>query len=55
MTKTRAMAIIGPALWNKLPPLTRTSLLASEPSASFCSCKTASSLFQFRTGSASDW
>ena len=34
-------AIIGPSLWNQLLPSTRSTSLAGEPSASFCSLKTA--------------
>src|SRR6218665_1885606 len=41
MAQTRAFAIIGPSLWNQLLPSTRTILLTGEPSASFCSLKTA--------------
>lgn len=40
MAKTRAFSCIGPALWNQLPPLTRASLLAGGPSASFRCLKT---------------
>src|SRR6218665_1114035 len=32
---TRAFAIIGPSLWNKVLPSTRSTLLTGEPSASF--------------------
>src|SRR5688572_23388951 len=35
MAKARAFAFIGPALWNQLPPSTRSSLLTGGPSASF--------------------
>jgi len=35
MALTWAIAIFGPALWNQLPPLTRSTLLTGEPSASF--------------------
>src|SRR6218665_3866376 len=41
MAQTRAFAIIGPSLWNQLLPSTRSTLLTGEPSASFCSIKTA--------------
>ena len=34
MAQTRAFAIIGPALRNQLPPLTRSNLLTGEPRAS---------------------
>ncbi len=40
MAKTRAFAFIGPALWNQLPPLTRSCLLTGGPSASFRCLKT---------------
>src|SRR6218665_188903 len=53
MAQTRAFAIIGPALWNQLPPSTRSSLLTGEPSASFRSLL--SSLCASCTGRASDW
>jgi len=41
MAQTRAIAIIGPTLLNLLHPLTRSSLLTGEPSASFHYLKTA--------------
>src|SRR6218665_2571361 len=40
MAQTRTFAIIGSALWNQLPPSTR-STLTGQPSASFRSLKTA--------------
>src|SRR6218665_1767679 len=48
-------AIVGPTLWNQLPPLTRSILLTGQPSASFRSLKAFSSIWVSRTGSASDW
>jgi len=41
MAQTRAFAIIGPALWNQLPPSTRSTLLTGELSTSFRLLKTA--------------
>src|SRR5688572_4801888 len=40
MAKMQAFAFIGPALWNQLPPLTRSCLLTGGPSASFRCLKT---------------
>ena len=40
MAQTRAFAIIGPALWNQLPPSTRSSSLTGEPTASSRSLRT---------------
>ena len=53
LAQARAFAIIGLALWNQLPPLTQSTLLTGEPSASFHSLKTA--LWVSRTESTSDW
>src|SRR6218665_580472 len=41
MAQTRALAIIGPLLWNQLLSSTRSTLLTGEPSASFRFLKTA--------------
>ena len=35
MPKAQAIVIIGPMLWNQLPPSTRSTSLPGEPSASF--------------------
>ena len=51
----RSFAFIGPALWNQLPPSTRSSLLTGRPSASFRSLKTTFFSVGLSHGSASDW
>ena len=45
----------GYALWNQLPPSTRSTLLTGESSASFVLSRQFSSLWVSRTESASDW
>src|SRR6218665_2968077 len=40
-TMAQTFVIIGPALWNQLPPLTCSFFLTGEQSASFRSLKTA--------------
>jgi len=55
MAQTQAFAIIGSALWNQLPPSTRSILLTGEPNASLRSLKTVLFSWVSRTGSASDW